>query len=297
MTLDVESIRTGRQTGERHASQGQGADLTASTRWTSPAPSFFYSRKLQTDRWIAGARVALVACPLVAAWLYPMAPSDLGLMLHRLLGMYAVYATGLLVLTWVAPAPLPYPVARHIIDVTVTSAMLYFSLGVSSPLFPYAACLLVVGMMFAAATSLLLPKLGTYIERGRQDMQDLAAEPELAADDPDALIRQLPPWAARVLGAPRALIAWEEPEEPWLCLASFSGGSARYSQEPPDVIEPMVPSELTGGAFFCRRLDDAPRPVIYRSSGEFKRWYGSPLNPVLRERFGATSVLSVRSEE
>jgi signal transduction histidine kinase len=263
---------------------------------TAPTPPIFYSRKLPAERSIAGIRVALVTLSLVAAWLYPIAPAEVRLLAECLLGAYALYSTGLLVLSWVAPAPLPYPSARRLIDVTVTFTLLYLSLGASSPFFPYVSCLLVIGVLSLAAASLLLPKLGTVVKRGGRDIPDLAGAPGMVADDKDVFICQLPIWAAQAVGAQRALIAWEQPEEPWLCLASFTGESARFSKEPPGVIEPLVAPKLSDANFFCRRADDDAHPVIYRSDGEFKRWHGVPLNPVIRKHFAPSSVLSVQIE-
>jgi len=298
--LEVDSAGAGKQTG------GPRSPAAHTVGWMSPAPSrrsttaptapILYSRKLVTERRIAGARVALVALSLVAAWLYPITPAELGLLVHRLSSAYAVYAAGMLVWMRVAPAPLPYPIARHIVDVTFTLALLYLSLGANSPFFPYVSCLLVIGILSLAAATLLLPKLGAVVERGGRDIPVLAAQPGLVADDQDVFICQLPVWAAQAVGAQRVLIAWEQAEEPWLCLASFNGESARFSKEPPGVIEPLVAPALSDADFFCRRTDDGPQPVIYHSAGEFKRWHGVPLNQVIRKHFGATSVLSVQLE-
>jgi signal transduction histidine kinase len=340
---DVDTIRAGRETSALHRSPRRAVGSQFPTRstksMTAPMPPILYSRELRTERLIAGARVVLMAFSLVAAWLHPVAPAEHGLLVYSLLAAYAVYSTGLLILLRDAPAPLPYPIARHVVDVIVISAWLYLSLGVSSPFFPCFAFLLVatslrwhwrgtlwtgaamlaavtvaglcaalwwpdefhengfiVGVVSLVLTAVLLAKLGASEERGRRDVQELPAEPELAADDRDALIRQLPLWVAHVLGAQRALIAWEEPEEPRLCLASFGAEESRYSQIAPGIAEPMVPHELSGADFLCRRMGDAPQLVIYRSSGGFKRWHGSPLHPVLQALFAATSVLSVRLE-
>jgi len=142
----------------------------------------------------------------------------------------------------------------------------------------------------------LLAEMGAYEERGRQDMQKLAIEPEVAADDRDALVRSLPSWVAHVMGARRVLIAWVEPDEPWLCLASYEAGESRYAQEAPDVIEPLVAQDLAGTDFLCPRAIDPLEPVLHTSPAGFTRWQGAPLHPLLQERFSATSVLSVRLE-
>ena len=315
---------------------GQPASPVSPTPMAARVP---YSRKVLAERLIAYARLSMVACSLVAAWFHAVQPPEHALLINSVLAAYALYSTGLLVLLSLAPVPLPYPVARHVVDVLVISALLYLSVGVSGPLFPYIAFLLVatslrwhwratlwtgtallvaiavaalgaalwrpesfhvnafiVGVVSLVVTAVLLAKLGAYEERGRRDMDRLAAEPGVVADDWDALIRHLPRWAAQLLSAQRALIVWEQSDEPRLCLASFDAGSSQYSQLAPGVIEPVVADELSEASFLCRRVIDRPQPVIYRSPGGFRRWQGPPLHPVLQAQFSVTSVLSVRIE-
>ena len=146
-------------------------------------------------------------------------------------------------------------------------------------------------------TAVLLAEMGAYEERGRRDMEKLAAEPEVAADDWHALVRHLPSWAAQVMGARRTLIAWEESDEPWLHLASYEAGESRYAHEAPGVIEPLVADDLVDTNFLRRGAVDPPAPVLCASSTGFRWWQGAPLlHPLLQERFSATSVLSIRLE-
>src|SRR5262245_23208653 len=92
--LDVDPTRAGKNTGgvpPLSAVPTVGLTSPALTKRSTIAP-ILYSRKLLTERRIAGIRVALVMLSLVAAWLYPIAPAELGLLVHRLLGAYAVYS-------------------------------------------------------------------------------------------------------------------------------------------------------------------------------------------------------------
>lgn len=66
---------------------------------------------------------------------------------------------------------------------------------------------------------------------------DLAARiaewPRGSFQDADALIDHLLARAAGVLDAPRALLVWEEADEPWLHLAHRTAGGTEISREPP----------------------------------------------------------------
>src|SRR5262245_2119720 len=85
--------------------------------------------------------------------------------------------------------------------------------------------------------ALLLVEFGRYEQRVRRDMQKLATEPRVAGGDVNEVARNLPSWTADVMGARRALIAWEEPDEPRLCLAWSEAGTARFAREAPGVLE------------------------------------------------------------
>jgi signal transduction histidine kinase len=156
----------------------------------------------------------------------------------------------------------------------------------------------IIGGVSLVVTAALLAELGLYEDRARREIRELATEPEADPADLDALVRALPRWAAHVMDSPRALIAWEESDEPWLCLASYDAGTgqSRYAREAPGVIEPLVADDLAGAHFLCRRAVDPTDPVLHTSPGGFKRWQGAPLHPLLRERFSVTSVLSVAFE-
>jgi signal transduction histidine kinase len=130
-------------------------------------------------------------------------------------------------------------------------------------------------------------------ERARRDVEKLVLPPEAPGSGPDAMLCRLAEWAAGIVGAPRVLIAWEEPDEPWLYVAWWDRGEFRYTQEPPGAMDPLVPAKLAEASFLCKTVG-APRPaVLYRSGDGINRWRGAPLHPTLRARFDAQSVLSL----
>ena len=154
----------------------------------------------------------------------------------------------------------------------------------------------IAGGVSLLVTAVLLAKLGASKERGWPSLPPRATELGTDADDWDTLIRDMPRWAAQALGTSRALITWEESDEPRLCLASFDAGASQFSQLAPGVVDPMVPAELIQAEFFCRRVRGRRPSVFYWSPEGFKQWQGPPLHPVLQALFAVTSVLSVKLE-
>src|SRR2546425_953478 len=70
----------------------------------------------------------------------------------------------------------------------------------------------------------LLAFLGAYERRRRHEMSQVAAWPRTLPQDASLALRQLLKSAASVFGAPRALLAWGETDEPWLQRGGGGGG-------------------------------------------------------------------------
>jgi signal transduction histidine kinase len=151
-----------------------------------------------------------------------------------------------------------------------------------------------IQLAWLGLAAMLLAELSAHEERSRRDLQKLATEPDVRANDLDALMRHLPRWAAEVLGAPRALVAWEEADEPWRYLASWENGESRCSREAPAVADLVAPDLVDADFLSYGSLKS--REAVLRTSpgGRYAWWDGDPLQPAFRERFAVTSMLSVR---
>jgi signal transduction histidine kinase len=152
--------------------------------------------------------------------------------------------------------------------------------------------------VYLAVTAGLLGYLGAFEERRRREMSDLAAWPQVSAREPELPQPETLASAARILGAPRVLVAWEEPEEPWLQLALWRDGSIRSWSEAPETFDPVVAQPLAGVPFLSGDVS-APVPVVlYRGPKEARGWRGAPIHPALRSRFaiGAVLCLPLRGE-
>lgn len=151
----------------------------------------------------------------------------------------------------------------------------------------------IIPSVYLAVTAALLGYLGAYEERRRREMSQLAAWPQVLAREPELPQPAMLESAARVLGAPRVVLAWEEPEEPWLHLALWCGGELRSWREAPETFDPAVAEPLAGLAFLSADVG-APVPVVlYRGPDEQRGWRGTPIHPALQSRFAMTAVLCV----
>jgi signal transduction histidine kinase len=96
---------------------------------------------------------------------------------------------------------------------------------------------------------------------------------------------------ARVLGARRVLLAWEEPDEPWLGLATWRDGEFRSWREAPEMFQPLVAEPLADLTFLAKDVH-GPEPIVLHSSSHIPRGFRTaPINPELVRRFAMTSVL------
>ena len=151
----------------------------------------------------------------------------------------------------------------------------------------------IIPSVYLAVTAGLLGYLGAYEERRRREMVELAAWPQVLAREPELPQPETLESAARILGAPRVLVAWEEPEEPWLQLALWRGGTIRSWSEAPETFDPVVAQPLAGLTFLSADVG-APVPVVlYRGPKEARGWRGAPIHPALRTRFDIGTVLCV----
>lgn len=96
-----------------------------------------------------------------------------------------------------------------------------------------------------------------------------------------------------VMNAPRVLMIWEEPDEPWLHVAWKFGDEFRWIREAPTKYEAPVNDELTECSFIARDARFADERVIIRSGDDITEWTGEPLQKELRDDFNIRSVMSI----
>jgi len=151
----------------------------------------------------------------------------------------------------------------------------------------------VIQIAYLAVVGMLLAYLASHEQRLRTDLSRLAAWPRTIHADIPALARDLLEHAAEILGTSRAVLAWEEGEEPWLHVASWSEGDLEYSRESPDLFGALVAEPLFGKNFFCPDARSSLATVIYAVPGAAQRWKGAPLHIDLQKRFNIRAAIGL----
>ena len=152
----------------------------------------------------------------------------------------------------------------------------------------------IIRCAYLAVLGVLITYLGTHEEQLRKTLSRLAAWPDAGGEKSDAGLSNILAYAAQTVAAPRAVMVWEEPEEPWVHVATWSReGFAWRRREAPDTFTPVVAEALGSATFLCldARADEAS--VLYEDDGRFRRWSGTPLHRGLQTRFDVRTVLSV----
>jgi len=179
-----------------------------------------------------------------------------------------------------------------------TVIILWVALGIDSArVLPHATLdpnRLVVRTTFLVVLSVAFAYLGAYQSHVRAEMQKLAVWPSVGGRDLVAAAREILPHAADVMRAPRALMIWEEPEEPGPRLASWANGQFNVVRERPGVLEPLVAAVLAESDFLCRDVQARHPEVLHAVLGGQRRWHGVPLHAELVQRFQIHSVLCAR---
>jgi signal transduction histidine kinase len=153
---------------------------------------------------------------------------------------------------------------------------------------------IIVRAVYLAVAAALLAYLAAHKRRVDSHMSKLAAWPRGTFREIAALAQNELAHAADLLHAPRAVMLWEEPEEPWIHLAVWSHNECHLSREPPDMFDRPVAEPLIDASFFSPDVRVPVPRVLYTSSGGLHSWDGAPLHPNVQTRFAIGSVLSSR---
>ncbi len=172
----------------------------------------------------------------------------------------------------------------------LTAAVYFVDVPAGDGVEPYR---MIIRVVYLGVIAVLLGYLGAHEERTRLEISRLAAWPRPVPQRLEPAVRSLLEHAALVLGAPRAVLAWVESEEPWLYIASWRADGFEWSRESPESFDPLVSAPVDEGSFLCPETRKLPT-VLYRSASGLERWRGFPLHAGLRKRFGAAPVLGVR---
>ena len=150
---------------------------------------------------------------------------------------------------------------------------------------------------YIAFATLLLAYLRQYQQRMQDDLSNIANWPRTLPREREPLLRDILPAAARVLRASRALLVWEENDEPWLTLAYFDGHEIFIKKEGPELR--VVAESIGASTFFCSDVLKPSPTLIAGNGGTPHSIEGCPVDAEIIERFAIRSVLSspVEAEE
>jgi signal transduction histidine kinase len=151
----------------------------------------------------------------------------------------------------------------------------------------------IIRSVYLSVMAMFLGYLGAHEHRLRNELSRLAAWPTAVPPEAHALVQELLEHASRLLGVSRLLMAWEEPEEPWLHVVLWASGICTWTREPPGTYQPLVSESLAGTSFLCRHCGSSMPVVLYTAPTGVERWQGVPLNLDFRSRFAINTALSL----
>lgn len=152
---------------------------------------------------------------------------------------------------------------------------------------------LAIGLSFYAVLAAVLSHLKNREEKVRADLDRLASWPRAPLGETSQLMRDLLANTALVLRARQVVMIWEEAEEPWIHLATWSDGAFALRREPPDRFEPLVAPALKDASFFTRNLRHERPVVVVRREAGIGTWRGQPVHGGLLEILPGANLLSV----
>lgn len=153
----------------------------------------------------------------------------------------------------------------------------------------------IIRSVYLAVVAVLLAYMGIYEKRVRRELAQLAGWPREGAENLADRMREVSVQATRTLEVPRALLLWEEPDEPGPALGILSPAGFRWSREAPETLATLVAPSLGGAGARSFLVPASPgRPVLRLTVHGVERWTGEqPLDPPLRDLLGPGAVLAL----
>jgi signal transduction histidine kinase len=146
--------------------------------------------------------------------------------------------------------------------------------------------------VYLVVVTALLGYLGVYQQWLSTELSKLAAWPSTASQDARPLVRDMLAHVGDIFGAPRALLVWEEPEEPWLNWVEWSRNAIHWKQEPPQKFATLVADPLVETGFLCLNVQTRDPTVLQLTATGLSRWKGQPLSEGLQIHTAIKTVLS-----
>lgn len=138
----------------------------------------------------------------------------------------------------------------------------------------------------------ILSFITIYQQSYQLEISRLATWPRSLAQDQRRVLVEIISRAGGMVGAPRVLLVWREPDEGVLNLAWGSGDRIEWVTEEENPPGYFVGRDLTGRTFQARDAADAHGRVVVLTSRGFRRLYRHPIDEGFRARFDIHTVQS-----
>ena len=217
---------------------------------------------LLLDREVAGTRTAPFVAAVVVysvvlagmAWRFPFAAPKLRMLLHVLdffLAAFLIFITHAAIsrffvffLFCIFSAVVRFGV-RGTLYTAGAAILTYVTLALLDERMQSDTSYLVLRVASLLVSTMLLVYVAALHERVRDELSRLASWPRPAHGSREAVVRETLALARDVLQAPRALLAWEDQEEPWVWCA-VSGPETSLTRESPGFLESAALQERLG---------------------------------------------------
>jgi signal transduction histidine kinase len=149
----------------------------------------------------------------------------------------------------------------------------------------------IIRATYLAVAAALLASLSAWRGRLGVEMSRLATWPRAVNEDPRTAVQSMLRHAGEMLGVPRLVLIWEEKEEPFVHVASWSSGDFRWTDERPGIFGSIVADALDGSDFLSPDVTERSPSVLRRGTDRAERHVGGPLDATLQARFEIRSLL------
>jgi signal transduction histidine kinase len=147
--------------------------------------------------------------------------------------------------------------------------------------------------IYLVVLAVMLGYVGSYEKRFRSRVATLAALPPLLPAAIEGAVRALLEHATGVVHAKRAIVVWEEEEEPWCNVVSWSTAAFDWRREPPGSLEPLAPASLRDQAFLVTGPTTARQGLTVLTPAGQQRAPTLPVPQALQQSWGHASILSL----
>jgi len=148
----------------------------------------------------------------------------------------------------------------------------------------------IIRAVYLGVVTVLLTQFERFEQAVRAELERLARWRRSSPPDLEALLKSCLPEAAAIIGARRALLIWDESEEPSRFVAYAGPSGVEFRRESPEAYGVLVPPALAETAFISF---SKPGIVVLDKHGKMRSAEGEGIDPGLRSAFSITDFVSV----